>query len=157
MPNYNWSQRLAAATSVLGIRVDRATDTLPQTAAEAIFNIVGGRVCMTGILGEVTVVLGTVGNLNLEANPSGAGTTSVLDAVVAGGAKEVGSLFSITGAVGDAALCDDAGGVQFGPRLPGVVLPVGTLELRTSASDTGEMKWSIWYVPLDDGAYVTAA
>ena len=38
-----------------------------------------------------------------------------------------------------------------------VVLPVGTLNLRLSASSTGSIKWSIWYLPLEDGAYVTAA
>jgi hypothetical protein len=95
-----------------------------------------------------------VGNMNLEANPT-VGTTSVLSAVLAAGAKEVGTLLSITGTVGDAMLGDDAGGVAMQDRP--VALPVGTLDLRLSASSTGECKWSIWYVPIDDGAYVTAA
>lgn len=154
MPYVNKSTRDALMMTRLGIRVDRATATLPQTAAAAIFNVKGGRVLMTGILGEVTTLLGAVGNINLEANPT-TGTTSVLDVVLAAGAKEAGTLLSITGTVGDAMLGDDAGGVRMGPAP--VVLPVGTLDLRTSASDTGAIKWSLWYIPLDDGAYVEAA
>jgi len=37
------------------------------------------------------------------------------------------------------------------------VLPVGTLDLRLAASSTGEVRWTIFYVPIDDGAYITAA
>lgn len=154
MPNYNWSNRLAAATNILGIRVDRASATLPQTANGALFNIVGGRVAMTAILGEVTVQLGAVGNLSLESNPT-TGTTKALDAVVASNVNEVGALFSITGTIGDAALFTTAGEVAMQDRP--VALSIGALELKTSASAAGEMKWSMWYVPLDDGAYVTAA
>ena len=36
-----------------GKKVERATATLPQTTAAPIFNILGGRVAMIGILGEV--------------------------------------------------------------------------------------------------------
>ena len=59
------------------------------------------------------------------------------------------------GVVGDAALLSTAGEVALQDRP--VALSVGALELKTSASAGGQMKWSLWYVPLDDGAYVTAA
>jgi hypothetical protein len=154
MPTYNWSTQQVMADINLGMRVDRATATLPQTAAAAIFNIVGGRVAMTAILGEVTVVLGAVGNMSLEANPT-VGTTAALCAVVAAGAFEAGTLLSIDGTLATAMLGVDAGGTAMQSKP--VALPVGTLDLRLSASSTGECKWSIWYVPIDDGAYVTAA
>src|SRR5512133_744337 len=146
MPYYNQSQRNAMAGAQLGIKVERDTSTLPQTAAAAIFTIAGGKVLLTGLLGEVTTLLGAVGNLSVESNPT-TGTTSALCAVVAAGAKEAGTLISITGTVGDAMLADDAGGVKFGPA-SGVVLPIGTLEQRTSASDTGAIAWTAWYIPL---------
>lgn len=157
MAIYNWTARKAAVMGIVGIQVEQTAQTLPQSTAAALFNITGGRVLMTGILGEVTTIFGAVAtNLNLQSNPT-TGTTSVLDAVVASANKEVGTLMSITGAVGDAMLADDAGGVQLGPRLPGVVLPVGTLEWNTNANNTGAAKWTLWYVPIDDGALVTAA
>ena len=154
MPHYNVSARGRIADINLGIRVDRATATLPQTTAAAIFNVVGGRVLMTGILGEVTTILGAVGNMSLESNPT-TGTTAALCAVLAAGALEAGTLLSISGLKATAMYGVDAGGTAM-QHIP-VALPVGTLDLRLSASSTGSVKWSIWYIPLDEGAYVTAA
>lgn len=42
------------------------------------------------------------------------------------------------------------------PRNP-VVVPAGTIDLDCAASNTGSVKWSLFYWPLDPGAYVTAA
>jgi hypothetical protein len=39
----------------------------------------------------------------------------------------------------------------------GVIVPIGTLDWLTSASTTGAIKWSLTYVPFDNGATVTAA
>jgi hypothetical protein len=139
----------------LGMRVDRATDTLPQSGAEALFNIIGGRVLMTGILGEVTTIMGAVGNnTSLEANPT-TGTTAALCAVLATENDEVGTLYSISGLKATALYGVDAGGSAM-QHIP-VALPVGSLDLRCAANNTGAAKWSIWYLPLDDGAYVEAA
>lgn len=154
MPNYSQSTRNRVADIHFGLRVDRATATLPQTTAAAIFNIIGGRVAMTAILGEVTTVLGAVGNMSLESNPT-VGTAAALCAVVAAGTFEAGTLLSIDGTLATAMLGVDAGGTAMQSKP--VALNVGTLDLRLSGSSTGSIKWSIWYVPLDDGAYVTAA
>lgn len=155
MPHYNASTRLALMSTHLGIKVDRDTATLPQGTSGALFNIVGGRVAMTQILGEVTTVIGgNASNHSLQSNPT-TGTTSPICAVLASASKEAGTLFSITGLVSDAMVGDDAGGAAMQTRP--VALPVGTLELLTSGNNTGSIKWSMWYVPIDDGAYVTAA
>jgi hypothetical protein len=83
------------------------------------------------------------------------GTTAALCAVLAAGALEEGTLLSIDGTLATAMLGVDAGGTAMQSKP--VALNVGTLDLRLSGSSTGSIKWSIWYVPLDDGAYVTAA
>lgn len=139
---------------LLGKKVDRATATLPQSDAEAIFNVVGGRVSVTRIVGEVTTLLGTVGNMSLEGNPD-TGTMVPLCAVVAAGAKEAGTLLGITGTFANAMLAANAGALE--AQVKEFVLPVGTIDLRLSASDSGACKWTIFYIPIDDGAYVTAA
>ncbi len=39
-----------------------------------------------------------------------------------------------------------------------MVVKVGTIDCHLSAADaTGSLKWTLLYVPLDDGASVTAA
>jgi len=152
MPNYNQSTRQRITDIHLGIRVDRDTNTLPQTTAEPIFNIVGGRVAMTAILGTVTTLLGAVGNMSLESDPT-TGTAAALCATVAAGTFEEGTLLSIDGTKATAMLGVDAGGSAMQSKP--VALSVGAVDLRLSGSSTGSIQWSMWYVPLEVGAYVT--
>lgn len=139
----------------LGLRVDRATAALPQTTAAAIFNIVGGRVKITNILGEVTTVIQTqANNTKLIANPTVA-TSVDMCAVLDISADEAGCLYGITGLPSDALVGTNAGLAPAMSR--GQVLNVGTIDLSCAASNTGSVKWQICYVPLDNGAYITAA
>ena len=148
-------QGRALRLATLGRQVSRATATLPQTAAAAIFNILGGRVLITSIVGEVTTVIQTqLDNTKLTSNPT-AGTSVDMCAVLDITADEVGTLYGITGLPSDALLGVNAGLVQAMNR--GQILPVGTIDLDCSASNTGSVKWSLTYIPIDDGASVEAA
>lgn len=138
-----------------GVRVDRATATLPQTTAGALFNITGGRVLVTGIVGEVTTAIqNQANNTKLVANPT-TGTSVDLCAALNVAADEVGCLYGITGLFSDALVGSNAGATVW-PRNP-VVVPVGSIDLDCAASNTGSVKWSVTYIPLDDGAAVAAA
>lgn len=139
----------------MGSRVDRATATLPQTTAGALFTITGGRVLMTGIIGEVTTAIqAQANNTKLVANPT-TGTDVDLCAVLSTASKEVGTLFGITGTFSDALVGANAGATVW-PR-NGVVVPPGTIDLSCAASNTGAVKWSLYYIPLDPGVTVAAA
>lgn len=155
MAVYNATTAAALTGTILGTRVDRATAALPQTAAAALFTVTGGRVAIMGILGEVTTVIQTqANNTKLTANPT-TGTSVDLCAVLNISADEVGCLYGITGTVGDALVGANAGYAPL-PDRP-LVVAAGTIDLDCAASNTGSVKWSIWYAPLDDGALVTAA
>jgi len=138
-----------------GVKVDRATATLPQTTAAAIFNIKVGRVLLKQVVGEVTTVIQTqANNTKLTANPT-TGTSVDICAVLSITGDEVGTLYGITGLNTDALIGINAGALP-GQTRP-VVLPVGTLDLDCAASNTGSVKWTVFYVPVDDGAYMEAA
>ena len=137
-----------------GTKVDRAAAVLPATAYGALFTVTGGRVLITNIVGEVTVVCSaTATNAKLVATPT-VGTAVDVAANVAVTSKEVGTLLGITGLFSDAMVASNAG-ATVAPR-NAVVVPVGTLGVTTSATNTGSVKWSITYIPLDDGAAVAA-
>jgi hypothetical protein len=142
---------------LVGTKVDRATAALPQTTQAAIFSVAGGRVLITGLVGEVTTVMGaTVTTLKVTSNPT-TGTDVDLTSATAVTSKEVGSQFTLPAASGSGLVVNNGGG---GGQLPAhnpYLVPIGTIDLVTSASDTGSVKWSLTYVPLDDGATVTAA
>lgn len=138
-----------------GIKVDRATAVLPQTTSGTLFTVAGGRVLVTNITGEVTTVIQTqANNTKLVATPT-TGTAVDMCAVLDISADEVGCLYTITGLPSDAMYGPNAGLGQVMSR--GLVVPIGTIKLSCAASNTGSVKWSITYLPWDDGASVVAA
>src|SRR2546423_15412209 len=97
MPPLNQSQIDVLAIDLWGAKVDRATATLPQTTAAAIFTITGGRVCINLIVGEVTVVIQTqANNTKLKSVPT-TGSTVDLCAVKDITALEVGGKLVVDG------------------------------------------------------------
>ena len=142
-------------TILFGSKVDRTTAALPQTTQAALFTVTGGRVLVTSIVGEVTTVIQTQANATkIVSNPT-TGTDVDLCATLDITADQVGCLYGITGLFSDAMVGANAGaGVV--PR-NAVVVPVGTIDLSCAASNTGAVKWSLTYIPLDNGASVAAA
>jgi hypothetical protein len=140
-----------------GITVDRATDTLPATTDEALFRITGGRILLVDLVGEVTTVIQTqANNTKLKFNPTATGADVDLCAVLDITADAVGTLYSLTGTVGDAMtsrlLCLSAADLLARP----IVLSEGDIELDCAATNTGSVAWSAVYVPLDSGAELAA-
>ena len=68
---------------------------------------------------------------------------------------EIGCLYGISGLETDPLIGINAGGLPGQTR--DVILPVGTLNLGCSATNTGSVKWTLFYVSIDDGASVEAA
>ena len=140
---------------LLGLHVPRATATLPQTTQSGLFTVSGGRIALTSIIGEVTVIIqNQANNTKIVANPT-VGTDVDLCAVLNIAGDEVGCLYGITGLFSDA-IVGAAAGAGVLPRNP-IVIPEGTIDLSCAASSTGSVAWDLWYVPLDAGASVAAA
>lgn len=144
---------------ILGRIVTRATDTLPQTADEALFTITGGDVRITGIFGEVTTVIqNQANNTKLKFNPDATGADVDLCAVLDIANDAVGTRYSMTGDFSDA-MKDGLNCLESDALLeaPGIVLSEGAIELDCAASNTGNVSWKITYVPIDSGASIAAA
>lgn len=146
------------AAGSLGQTVNRATAALPQTAAGALFTISTGRVLVTSIIGEVTTVIQTQANATkLTFDPTDAGATQDLCATTDITADAVGTMYSITGTV--ATVLQDA--LNFLPSNKVLALPLvlkpGSVLLDCAASNTGSVKWTLTYWPIDTGASVVAA
>lgn len=136
-------------------RTERATDTLPQSTQEPLFTIYTGRIYVYAIVGEVTTVIQTqTDNAQLVYNHATAADVDLcadLDIT----ADAVGTLYGISGVFADALVA--------GFALPATILPAplilseGTIDLDCSASNTGSVKWTLFWAPLDADAYVAAA
>lgn len=139
------------------IKVEKASATVPQTAAQSIFTVRYGRVLVKALIGEVTTTVGagTTPDLQVEIDPSGSGTTVDIATDVVITSDEVGTLYSVEG--DGTALVAVSSGYAPVPFGSGFIVNPGTLQIRTSESTAGATKWTIWYVPLDGGANVISA
>lgn len=136
---------------LLGEKVERASDTLPQTSTESLFAISGGRVVITSLFGTVTVAIGPAGCTgDVIANPTVGTSRSLRSAGTGLDSRNPGhitSLYEMSLTWEEATV-----GVTCHP----LITPEGTIDLQTSASIAGEMSWTLTYVALDEGASVVA-
>ena len=141
------------------IRVSVAGRTVPATTTDQIFRVRGGRVRVRLLLGEVTTAIQNqldnmkVSSKKLDANNAAVGTAVDIAANVDIANREVGGLYVVEGD-GTAGVLSNAGGAYIGPNGGEWIAPQGEIYLTTSATNTGAMKWDLWYLPMDEGAYV---
>ena len=163
------SRRVAGPTSGAGqavlqqwIQVSRPALVLPQSTTQQLFRIYGGRVLVHLLLGEVTVVMtSTDPGLSIDyaalTNASAlVGTAYALASTLNIASDEVGTLFSVEGD-GSAIISGNqvAGTVE--AFSTGFVAAQGEIYATTTGNNTtGQIKWDLWYQPLDAGAYVSA-
>lgn len=155
MPAYNPSTIASIASINRGIRVDKAATAVAGISVKSLFTVAGGNCMVLGLIGEVTTILETKGNNTKYVSTPTVGSAQDMCAVVDITAHEVGGLLTITGVIATAAVKGNAGaGVMM--TTPLCVAP-GVIGLNTAADSTGAYKFSIWYIPLEDGAYISAA
>jgi hypothetical protein len=138
--------------------VERATAALPQTTAGALYAVTGGRILLTGLIGEVTTVIQTqANNTKLTFDPTDAGATQDLCAVLDVSADAVGTMYSITGTPATA-MQDGLNFLSPNKLLAqAVILKPGSILLDCAASNTGSVKWTAFWVPIDGTARLAAA
>ena len=140
----------------LGFRVDKATATLPQTAAGDLFRVAGGRVLVKMIVGEVTTIIQAIANATkLTFDPVDAGATQDLCATLDITGDAVGVMYHISGTPADA-LRDNLNFARGTLIAAPLILKPGDIMLDCAGSATGNVKWSIWYIPVEEGGNIAA-
>jgi hypothetical protein len=137
-----------------GISVIKAAQNLPQTATANLF-AVSGAVLVTALLGEVTTALGgTATSLSVGTTASNTAiATSTAASSLPAGAWLVPQNAS---GIGGALITTSAPFVP--PELGEVnpfVVSAANITWTTTANDTGQVKWYLWYIPIDAGASVS--
>jgi hypothetical protein len=139
---------------VLGVRVSKATAALPQTTTGNLFTITGGRVMVKQICGEVTTIIQNQANNTKISHDPDVGAAADLCAVLDIANDAVGTNYGITGTVANA-MVGTSHAYLVGQAAP-LILPAGVITLTCAASNTGSVKWDLFYVPIDEGARVVA-
>jgi hypothetical protein len=155
MPNYSASTRTAVSAITQGMRVDKAAISVAAASTKSLFNVVGGNCIILGLIGESTTGQAAGANNAKYISTPTVGTAQDLCAVVDITGHEAGGLFTITGVFATAAVKGMAGAgvVQTNP----VVVAPGVIGFNTAGNTVGSYKFSVWYIPAEDGAYIEAA
>lgn len=129
----------------------RATATLPASTSKPIFAITG-KVLITHLLGEVTTVIQAQANATKLTTVPNGGSAADLCATNDINADAVASYYTITGLAASAMINDTtAAGIKVANPF---VLAAGTINLSCAATNTGSIKWTIGFVPLESGATI---
>jgi len=154
---YTNQNRDVFTTIALGFKAERATATPPASAAGSIFTVSGGRVLVTRLFGEVTTAIQNQAcNLKVTVNPT-TGTSGDVASNLDIDNDEAGTFYIVEGD-GTALIGVNAGTGWTAAGNPNAfIAPIGTIDIETSATNTGSIKWTIFYFPLDEGASVAAA
>ena len=130
----------------LGYPVKRAAAAMPTTATAAIFTIIGNSIDLMELAGEVvTAIQAQACTLKVQSNPTAAGTSVDLCATFDMNAAAAALQLGITGTFATAL---QAAVAIVGQSIP-VRCPAGTIDLVTSATNTGTVKWSMHWRPVD--------
>jgi hypothetical protein len=149
--------RDALTTGRLGYHVARATAALPTTGVTtSYFLVTGGRVEVTLLIGEVTTALQNSDPGISITSRATTGTAVVLNSTADVSSLEIGAFIRVNGA-GSALILSNAGAVLSTTLSSGFVVPIGNIACIATTTKTGSVKWDLWYVPIDEGATVTAA
>lgn len=148
-------------TLLHGTKVERAAAAVAAGTKQSIFTVSGGRVIITALVGTVTTTIGsTAATLSYGTTPSsGTAQAAGISTATAITSAEVGTLITPAAATIGATVVGTsakAGGAAL--TTVGIVVNAGTIDYTTSADPVGgALKFTLFYVPLDDGASVTAA
>jgi hypothetical protein len=155
--NYNPSTISRIADLVLGIRVDRTTKLIDAT--QTLFNVIGGRIALLHFLGEFTANATEATLLQINCNSSGSAVDTPLTGAGASlAAALIESKLTLPAAVGSNLTLSTGQAAALLTAAPVYVVSAGIIQaVIGTGNSTGKVKWSLWYVPIDDGAYVEAA
>ena len=155
---YNQSTRARIADINQGMRIVKPASSCAGIADVELFTVGGGKIALLGLVGECD---GTMEN---------AATTILIKCVVGGtdtdlsiasttiASKVVDTMLTLPAAVGSVLTISTGEGAALLNAAPVYLVQPGTIEMTVgAATNTGTITWTLWYVPMEDGAYVEAA
>lgn len=162
---------------LLGVRATKSAG-LTQNAATDLFDVTGGKVVLTSLVGVVTTAIANTASLTakLQHTPSG-GSAGDLCAATGITNDGVGTIYSLVSGVATdlmsiqsvSSLADSDGSQVPASEVPNVtfaqilrnpiVIPAGTISVLCSnhSPGTGVIAWTATYIPYDNGSAMAAA
>lgn len=137
--------------------VERAAANLPQSTQGALFAVTGGRVQVLDLLGEVTTAIQNQANNTKVVYDPTTGADKDLCGAASIADLQVGTFLAVDPQQSTTPELQTIGSFAWSRLSRPVTLGPGDIDLNCAASNTGQVKWRLTYIPLDAGAQVAAA
>jgi len=152
---FRWIREIWLGRRVLGQTTERATEALAADTHD-IYLVTGGRIMVTQILGQVTEGVTNACSIQLIATPT-AGTLRAMCALLLVQNYAIGDLLGITGVNTDA-MIPPAASASVEAQTMGVIVQIGAIRLLCNLLDAAAfIRWTLKWIPIDEGAAVAAA
>lgn len=149
---FNYLKRLCGAEVSIA-----KTDGAVLLAGDALFTITGGPIMVMEFVGIVTTVLGaTVSTVQIQQTVTEPAGTVNLSTAVAVTSDAAGTSYTFTAAAPGVLTPTTAGGLANVPSTEWLC-PIGTINAKASANNTGVIAWYMSYKPLSPYSKVVAA
>lgn len=150
----NWQSLLY---DIVGDRERSISKTPSNVATGDLFSVRGGLIKIIDIVGIVQTVVETqTNNLRLLIDPENPATDTNICGTLDVTADAVGTTYNITGTFSEALVAADNGVIET-PQVKSIICPPGVIELSGSATNTGVIRWSMYYVALSPNVQVNVA
>ncbi len=124
---------------------------------DPLFTITGGPILLKSIIGIVTDTIGAnATNFNLEVDVAAPVNTYALSTAVAIADDAIGTSYTITAATPGVFTPTTIGAIDQLP-INDILIPIGTIMGKSTAANTGNIKWYLIYKPLSPNSVVVAA
>lgn len=152
---YRWLRELYLGRRILGQTTEKTTEVMAGATTD-LFTVAGGRIVITQILGEITVVMQALAtSIHLLYTPT-TGTARNICAALLVNAYAEGDILGITGINTDAMLPPASSGAVEAQTM-GVIVQEGVIALVDDLANTGSIRWTLKWLPIDEGATVVTA
>ena len=147
---------ILADTVVMAERTVVKTDGAVLNGDDDIFDISGGPILVTNLVGIVTTLIGGVVNLSIIETSTQPGGDINLSTVVAIDNDAQGTSYTFTAAV-PSVLTPTTAGTFGGVVNPGWLCPIGTIKAKGTGAEDGVIQWCLSYKPLSPSSAVAAS
>lgn len=147
---------ILADTAAMAERTVEKSDGAVLTGDDDIFDISGGPILVTNLVGIVTTLIGGASNLSIIETSTQPGGDVNLSTTVAIDNDAQGTSYSFTAAV-PSVLTPTTAGTLGNVVSPGWLCPIGTIKAKGSAAQSGVIKWYLTYKPLSPSSAVAAS
>lgn len=148
----NWQSLLY---DIVGDRERSISKTPSNVATGNLFSVRGGLIKIIDLVGIVQTVVETQANsIKLLIDPENGSDTDICVALEVT-ADAVGTVYTIDGTVGNAMIATDNGVIA--SQVLALICPPGMIELNGTDTNTGVIRWSMYYVALSPNVQVNVA